>query len=401
MDGLILFRHLTALTLGRLCRRLWLPAGLAVLCAALPLLAGRTAESALSDGAAFSGVVLAVTGPEEDALPGQLEQALNRMADLAQYCRVTAMEQAAALDALAAGQVTAVLELPENFVRDVQSGHNPGLRIIVDSGRPLESLLTLWVGQSAADLLAAAQAGIYAVLEEYGRNPPEGLSRDRAVMEINWKYIQWTMNRQGLFREERLLPTDTLPIALHYALSLLAFLALCTAPVFAWMCQKPWMSGLKRLRCAGRSPLWGLAASWFSCWLMMTAALFPAMLPLDLSVPPALGTAAGWAVFFAAWASACALLTESAAGCGGLSFLLALAMLALSGGIIPPVLLPDAVRKVMALSPVTWMRAAAAQSLGYDAMNHPIGTLLLAAGVLCILSGWLYIRRADREEAVE
>ena len=88
-----------------------------------------------------------------------------------------------ALAALASGEATAVLELPEDFVRKVQWGENPPVRIIVDGSRPLESLLTLWVGQSAADLLAASQAGIYAVLERYGQSPPPGLSRDQAVME--------------------------------------------------------------------------------------------------------------------------------------------------------------------------------------------------------------------------
>ena len=44
MGGLILFQKITGLTLGRLCRQLWLLAGLAALCALLPLLAGLAAE---------------------------------------------------------------------------------------------------------------------------------------------------------------------------------------------------------------------------------------------------------------------------------------------------------------------------------------------------------------------
>ena len=239
MGSLILFQKLTGLTFGRLCRQLWLLAGLAALCVALPLLAGRAAEAALSAGVSFDPIILAVTAPEGDELPRQLERTIGGMSDVSQYCRLQAMDRSEALGALEAGQVTAVLDLPETFVQAVQSGENPDLRISVDGGRPLESLLTLWVGQSAADLLAASQAGIYAVLEEYDRTPPPGLTREQAVMEINLKYVQWTLNRQELFSTERLLPTDTLPIALHYRLSLLAYLALSTAPLFAWTARGP------------------------------------------------------------------------------------------------------------------------------------------------------------------
>ena len=402
MDGLILFQKLTGLTFGRLCRQLWLPAGLAALCVALPLLAGRTAEAALSEGVSFDRIILAVTAAEGGELPRQLERTIGGMSDVRQYCRLQAMDRAEAQKALEAGEVTAVLDLPEDFVQAVQSGENPDLRIIVDGGRPLESLLTLWVGQSAADLLAAAQAGIYAVLAEYDRTPPPGLTREQAVMEINLKYVQWTLNRQELFSTERLLPTDTLPIALHYRLSLLAYLALSMAPLFAWTCQGSWTAGLRRLRYARRSVLWGLAASLFSCWAVMTAVLSAALgLLLPLPASQALGTAAVWAAFFAAWAAACALLTRSAAGCGGLSFLLALGMLAASGGIVPPVLLPETLRRMGNFSPVSWMRAAAAKPLGYAAMDRPAAALLGAAAALCLLSAGLYVRRVgEREEGL-
>lgn len=398
MGGLILFQKITGLTLGRLCRQLWLLAGLAALCAPLPLLAGLAAEEALSRGADFSGITLAVTAPEGDPLPRQLERAMAGMADVSRYCAVRAMDREEALAALVSGEATAVLELPEGFVRKVQWGENPPVRIIVDGSRPLESLLTLWVGQSAADLLAASQAGIYAVLERYGQSPPPGLSRDQAVMEVNLKYVQWTLNRQELFREEALLPTSVLPIALHYRLSLLAFLALSTPPLFAWMYQGSWLSGMGRLRYARRSPLWALAASLLACALAAGAALFAGLLAV-LPAKAAAGTAAVWGIFLAAWTAACALLTRSAAGCGGMSFLLALALLAASGGIAPPALLPEGLRRLGAHLPIAWMRALAAGPLGYEAMERPAAALLAAALLLCVPAAWLYVRRAGRREA--
>lgn len=190
---------MTALTLARLCRQSGLLAGLAVLCAVLPLLAGAAAEAFLSGSMSFSGVILAVTAPEGDELPRRLARYIGGMDDVSQYCRVEAMDRDSALSALAEGRVTAVLELPDEFVRRVQTGENPAVGVIVDGSRPLESLLILWAGQSAADLLAAAQAGICEVLDLYDASPPPGLTRDRVVMDINLKYIRWTLDRQAIF----------------------------------------------------------------------------------------------------------------------------------------------------------------------------------------------------------
>ena len=399
MGGFGYFKTLTRLTLGRLCRQLGLLAGLAALCVALPLLAGTAAESFFTGGVSFPGVTLAVTGPEGDELPIRLARLMSGMEDVAQYCRVEAMGRAEAREALSAGQVTAILDLPEDFITGVQSGENPAVQVVVDSARPLESLLTLWVGQSAADLLAAAQSGIYAVLDLYAQSPPPDLSRDQAVTEINLKYVLWTLNRQEMFKTTQILPTDVLPIALHYELSLLAYLALSTAPLFAWTCQRPWLTGLRHLRCARRSPAWAYFAGLTACALVMTAVLFAALkLLLPLTIPAALLTALLWAFFFAACASLCALLTHTAAGCGGLSFFLSLAALALGGGIVPPVLLPASIRRLEALSPVTWMRALAAKPLGYDAMPRPGLVLALTGAALAVLSALLYTRRTLQKE---
>lgn len=400
MSGLRYFQKLTGLIFGRLCRQSGLLAGLAALCVALPLLAGAAAEAVLSGGVSFSGVILAVTAPEGDGLPRQLERYINGMEDVSQYCRVEAMGRDAALEALSEGRVTAVLDLPGDFVRGVQTGEAPAVTVIVDGGRPLESLLTLWVGQSAADLLAAAQAGIYAVLELYDAAPPPGLTRDRAVMDINLQYIQWTLDRQALFEVRRLTPTDALPIALHYRLSLLGYLFLSAAPLFAWCWQEPWVSGLRRLRCAGRGPAWAFFAGLAACWAVAAAGLFAALeLLLALPAGGALAAAGCGALFFAAYASLCALVTRSAAGCGALSFFLSLGALALCGGIVPPVLLPEAVRRLEGLSPLTWLRALAARPLGYEAADRPALVLAAGAAALAALSLGLYIRRAGGREA--
>ena len=82
-----------------------------------------------------------------------------------------------------------------------------------------------------------------------------------------------------------------------------------------------------------------------------------------------------------------------------MSFLLALALLAASGGIAPPALLPEGLRRLGAHLPIAWMRALAAGPLGYEAMERPAAALLAAALLLCVPAAWLYVRRAGRREA--
>lgn len=396
-----LFRICLGLTVGKLCRQLPLLAGLALFCAFLALLGGRTAQALLSQGISFSGLTLAVTAPEGDQTPALLERYLGTMSDLRAYCRIAAMEEEDALAALAEGRVAAVLVLPEGFVQGVQQGENPAVRVIVDGDRPLESLLTLWVGQRAADLLSAVQGGIYGVLDCYdGGVLTAALPRDQVVTEINLRYVQWVLNRQAYLPLETRLPTGQLPVETHYTLSLFFWLLLSLAPAAAWNYQGTWPAGYRRLGWVGGGWTAGLLASLTAGALVMALPLWAGLLwaagggaPL-----PLLGAAVccGWC--FALWSALCALTTRTAAGCAGLSFLLSLAALVASGGLIPPVLLPEALRRLSWCSPITWMRALAASAMGYPA-DWPAGAVLAGLSLPAALAAaGLYRRRVGRAE---
>lgn len=398
MGTLKVFRVSLNLTMGKLCRQLPLLAGLSLLCALLTLVGGRMAGEALSRGVDFSGITLAVTAPEGDDTPRLLEQYMGGMEDIRGYCRVEAMEEAAALRALKEGRVAAVLALPEDFIQGVRQGTNPAVRVIVDSGRPLESLLTLWVGQSAADMLSAAQAGVYGVLDLYDQGITGGLSWDQVMMEINLRYIQWILNRQEVAARQTVLPTGSLPVEQHYALSLFFWLMLSLTPLLAWNYQGAWIRGWRRLSWVGRSPLTGLAASLAASWAVL-ALLVWGTLWLVLGAGPAAAVPAALCcgLFLAVHAALCALVTGSTAGCAGLSFLLSFAALVLAGGIVPPVLLPELAARLGELTPIAWMRALAAEGMGAAAGGAPAWTLPAVSAALLLPAGALYRGRCLRE----
>ena len=388
-----------SVTLGKLRRQLWLLAGLALLCAAAPLGAGQAARQLLARGVELEGITLAISSPQGDGTAGQLEQYMGGMEDVAQYCRIVAMEEGEAMRALEAGEVTAVLALPQGFIQGVMEGENPDLELVVAGDRPLEALLLLWVGQSASDILSAFQGGVYAVLDLYRENPPPGLEWDRVVADINLRYITLALDRNGMFRQEAVSATGALPIQIHYGLSLLAYFLLSAAPLFAPAYTGSWLAFQRRLRGAGRSCLGGYAGSVAAGAGVMLALTVPGLLACGGGRPLALAAAAvGMALFASLFSALCCLTASRDAGRGGLAFTGSLLSLFLAGGVIPPVLLPEAVRRLLPLSPVTWLRQLAAWPMGYEVTPLTWACLGLSLAGMAALCLPLYRRRAEREE---
>lgn len=367
------------------------------MCLFLPAMLGNAAENALSEGVEFSGMTLAVTAPEGDPIPQLLEQYMGKMQDVSRYCTLRALSKDDAIQALADGEVSAVLELPENFIQGILNGANPDVTLLVDESRPVEALLTLWVGQSAADLLSAVQSGIYGVLEAYDSSGSL-LSREQVVAGINLCYVNLTVNRQDFFATQPLRATGSLPVGLHYGLSLLIWLCFSLAPLFFPVFTSNRLSARRRLRSVGLGSTLCCLSDIAACTLILLPITLISLLFLVKHWGIALICAFTFSLFCAIFGSFCSLVTGSAARCGGLSFLLASVGLFLSGGILPPVLLPKTLQQLLWLSPVAWLRGIVAALLGYDIPTGifyaiPMVTIGMAAGCC-----FLYRSRMNRQE---
>lgn len=392
--------NLTEFTLGKLCRQRTLLAGLALLCVLLPLLLGPVANAALSRGVSFDSLTLAIVAPEDVTMQDQLVQILSGMQDLRQYCRILSVSPEEAEAGLESGDISAALILPENFVSKILNGSNPDVTLLVPRNRPLEALLTLWLGQSAADLLASVQSGVYTVLESYTQNPPEGVSYQDAVARINLRYISWTLNRQDMYRTENIPVTDHLPIPLHYSLSLFSYLMLSLAPVFSGVFEPRWIRSLNRFRAAGMGPGTGYSAAIAACTAVESALAF--VLSAILLRGNFLLMLAGsllCGLFCACFGSLCCLLSSDTGSCGMLSFTGSLLFLLLSGGVIPPVLMPSRLQGWISFSPITWLRNILALSDGYALPRISLICLAASIPVLLILGRLLYAHRGRKEDA--
>lgn len=353
MKKVLFFHNLTTYAWKRICQQLPLLAVLSMLFFALTLGVGPVARTLLSQGVGFSGMTLAVTAPEGDGTGDLLENLTASMRDIRSYCRIQSMDWEDASQALKDGELTAVLVLPEDFIGGVMDGNNPDLTLVVSPDRPLESLLTLWVGQSAADLLASAQKGIYAVLDLYPKEAASGLTWDQVMTDINLKYITLTLNRQELFRQVELQATGAMDLESHYALSLLIFLTMSLPPLLMPLLGREDLPFRRRLYALGQGCLMQYGSVLTVCfWVLLALTGVPAGLLTNWNLPGMLALA----LFAACYGCFCCQAVRSSAGCGGLAMATAGVCTFLAGGILPPALLPGAVKALSPFSPVQMLR---------------------------------------------
>ncbi len=369
-----------------------LPAVLVLFCAAL--LAGPAAEALLTDGVDFEGLTIAVTADDGDGAPELIETIGGNLRDVRQYCTFAAMSRGEAESALHGGTVAAVLDLPPGFLRGVMDSTNPDVTLTVPSDTPLRSLLTCTAGTAAADMLDAFQRAIYAVLDSYDVSPAPGLSRDDVTLQINLRCIGWALGREKSFVYSSVSPAGALDPARHYTLSLLAYFVLACAPLAAGLYAAPRLRAYRRLRCAGH----GAGVYWASAVTASALVLLPAVFVLTLlaGTEPlrALGSAAAWSLFAAVSYAFFSLLMPTVSGSGTVSFLTAFAALFLSGGILPPALLPRTLQNAAWLSPVTAMRSLAAGEPG----ALPLAAFCVWCALLAAAGLLLCRRRMERGE---
>lgn len=400
MKRLGFFLQLTRHHVGEICRRRLLITIVLLLCIALPMCIGPAMQSMFSNGVSFSGIRLAVTSHGEGDAAGMVEQYAGEMSDINEYCKFYAMTKEKAEESLRKGDITAIVVLPERFLTGVMSGENPDVELIVSADRPMESMLTLWLGQSVTDILSEAQSGIYGVLDVCNDQLPEGKSRSKVTMEINLKYIGWTLGRGEIFTEHTFSAVQVLPIAVHYGLSLLAYLGLSLAPLFAALYLGDSLTYHRRLRCLGYGSIFNFGSNLAACTLVIfVVVIIPIGLIVKGSVLGTILAAVVFALFCALFGSLCCLITTSAANSGLMAFTVALLSLGASGGILPPSLLPETLRKCSWLSPVNWLRElAAATNKAFAADQRSMIAMICVMAVMAVVCCVLYHRRVAGQE---
>ena len=351
---------------------------------------GLAAERSVSAAAPQVQIVLSARAEADASLADALAEYLGGMEDIARYCTFRSASPQEAERLLSRGEVSAVLWLPEGFIGSILSGENRAPGVETPAGRPLEAALVRWLAASAADMLTTAQAGIYAVLNWYDSLPAPPIDRDRAVLEINMRYLQYVFSRDGLFAEESLSAAGQLNLGDHYTLGSLLCLFLFLSPLLS-----PAFGGADLLRFRRRAGALGIgpgltaAAGLLGASAITFPLLWAALSAVTGELLPCLLPALLGAALAAGLAGACTWR----GGDGTLPIFLAVFLFALTAGcLLPPAMLPGWLRALGSFSPLSHLRALAAAALGYAAPSP-----LPLAGMVLLLWGITFLRR--RKEA--
>jgi len=366
---------LAKLNLKRLGRRLFLLLAAAAAFAVLSMPLTLGVESLFARGG-VRGISIAVCG--KDGEGEALAQFAGNLAGVSDYCEFVAVELDEALEMLSRGDITAALELPPDFVDGILSGRNEAPIVHIEASRPLESMLTIYAGQCAADMLSAAQGGIYAVLAALDE---QGLRNPDSLLDVNLEYIGFALSRGDMYDIEELSPTGRLGLGQHYTLSAMAWLLMTSGaalyPVLGTR-QDKWINRLRAVGCTGAQ--WALGAL---MPVLLAMGILSTALCVGFGELSVLGTA-GCALFSAGLASAFGALCRSESTAASLAFVCATATAFFSGGIVPPMLMPEQMRAGELYSVASALR---------DGINGEGGLMLCAAGAALMAAAFVVLSR--------
>ncbi len=314
---------------------------------------------------AVSSLTFAVTGDMEQAKA--LVTLVSSMTDIAAYANFVAMDTDSAKEALQKGEVSAVMELPDNFVDGIQNGSNEALLLHLPSSSPVEGYLALYAGQVASDMLSAAQGAIYLTLNTLR---DEGMYDSNSVVDVNRDYVVFALGRNGMYEEDVISAAGSASLTEHYTASLLVFVLLMSALTFYPILspvQGAWRNRLRTLGCDGFT--WTLAA--FTCIFICIAVLISICLFYTQAFN--FGAFCTLLTFSLGFVCLTATVCRTESAMSALCFLSVLIFALLGGGIIPTTLMPVNLRNLSPLSPYSALM---------DAMHGEFSPIIVLCGLL-------------------
>lgn len=284
--------------LGRLPQLL---AGVVVLL----FLAGTTAlfaSRALYGEQASGRIPVGVVLPEEELLAKKALSMIASLDSVNSLCDFLYLDRAGAMEGLKAGELSAVMDVPEGLVRGIMEGTNVPIRIIFPQEAGVESRIFQELTDAGAGTLSAAQAGIYAgnqLCRTYGLESRIPLLE----ADLNRIFLSYSLPREDYFRHSLVNATGDLTTAAFYAASAYVLVLLLGAvPVSGYLLPSPVVLA-RKLRMAGVGSL--------SQVLARTAGLGVLFLAGSLELFLAVAALGVWGSLAGGWSS------QSGAGTGG------------------------------------------------------------------------------------
>lgn len=385
------------LELKRACKRLpHLYAGaimLLFMAAVIALLSSR-----LLYGKGVAGrVAVGVSIPEEDQLAGQVVKMIGSLESVGSICDFRYMDRDSCFDELEKGNLYAILDVPEGFVRDIMNGANTPVAVWFGSEPGVEGKLFQELTDAGALTLGASQAGIYAGNELYrmcGLEEAIGqLERD-----LNERYMDYSLSRTGYFRHLNVQATGDVDVMKFYGISVyVLFVFLMAIPVSGYLMPARQIMRQK-LDAAGLRGIYRAAVKIAGMSFLMAAATLPVIAGVVIAdmVQGSVILAVVWFLTCVAASGVVVLLFQLAGTLLGgimLLFFVITGQHFLAGGFLPSVFLPATVQKWAGFLPsaILMENMKMAVTLQWD--WHGLAACAGLAAAAWVLSAAVEVRR--------
>jgi len=318
---------------------------LMVFMGAAALLAGRMLYGEKVSGRIPVGVVL----PEGDYAAKQVMSMISSLESVKSLCDFTYGDRETCVESLENGEVFAVLDVPERFVEGIMDGTNEPVRVLLSEESGVSGRIFKELTDAGALTLGSAQAGIYAggeLLSVYG------LSGSMAELErdLNSIYLKYSLPRMEYFKKVKVSAAGDVDVVTFYGISLFVLaLVFSSVPVSGFLLPDGGsMEWLLAVHGVGRGTVLGakiLGLSVLFLWVAVPVGAVAVYFGWMEAEP----VSAAATMFFCMAAASVTVFFYRAAGSrmGGVMLLFSSMTVIhfLSGGFLPPVFLPEAVRK--------------------------------------------------------
>lgn len=343
-------------------------------------------------------ISVAVVAKEDDSTGRMALSMLGSMDSVESICDFVETTESEARKGLREGRYYAALLIPPRMVEGIMDGTNTPVTVLLSGQGDLETLLLRQLTESGAQILGEAQAGIYAADFYCQQHGIEGLI-PQVENFLNRVYLDYALHRSGWFRMVSVSALGQMDLTAYYgttAAALLLFLA--GIPCAGFICRDP-QALRDKLRAEGIPDGIQLLTK-----ILAVAALLLSM-SLILSVPVSAGlsrfgergleinwkTVSATVLAVLVCASVIVFSFEAADGlvAGAMVlFVLAGAMIFLSGGLLPPAFLPPLLKSCSEWIPAAAVRGLLGGLFGYPGGLYPVLTAAGSFGMFFGLGLW-------------
>lgn len=334
-------------------------------------------------------ITVAVADEEKNPLTQMLLQYIEGMESVSKHCQFLTVTEAEGFMMLEEGSAAAFLILPSRMVEGIIDGTNEPVRVFFPKDAGLESALLKELTDSGMQMLSVAQAeiyGIYDTAKAYG-----GLEQLSVLeMDIDRYNLAFALDRLALYQKKEVSATGKLSLLQHGIASGTVFFLLLLGMTCYPMMQ-PYSKTLQKQlirqgigigkQCFGKwmCGFCSMSMGFAFFWLLLKAILH--MTGHATWLPKAGNMQV--LTWMAVWLCAAAFvffifqLSGNSVTAILLLFFLAVLMAYCSGGFLPSVFLPEAVQRIGAILPTTYLIKAVGDLYLSGLERENIGILLL------------------------